>query len=77
MVSAGATIAPAYASIYAMVDHGAPQRTVTEALAFTMLSTAAVTGASGGFMGYSTASGMIPYWLSIANNPAAAAAAYL
>lgn len=27
-----------------------------------------------GFMGYPTASGMIPYWLSIANNPAAAAA---
>jgi hypothetical protein len=33
LVLAGATIAPTYATIYAMVDHAAPAGTVTEAFA--------------------------------------------
>jgi MFS family permease len=41
---AGATIAPTYASIYAMVDHAAPAGTVTEAFAW--LNTAVAIGAS-------------------------------
>ena len=41
---AGATIAPTYASIYAMVDHAAPAGTVTEAFAW--LETAVAVGAS-------------------------------
>jgi MFS family permease len=41
---AGATIAPTYATIYAMVDHAAPAGTVTEAFAW--LSTAVAVGAS-------------------------------
>jgi predicted MFS family arabinose efflux permease len=43
---AGATIAPTYASINAMVDHAAPAGTVTEAFAW--LSTAVAIGASAG-----------------------------
>jgi MFS family permease len=43
---AGATIAPTYASVYAMVDHAAPAGTVTEAFAW--LSTAVAVGASVG-----------------------------
>ena len=43
---AGATIAPTYASIYAMVDHAAPAGTVTEAFAW--LNTAVAVGASVG-----------------------------
>jgi hypothetical protein len=43
---AGATIAPTYASIYAMVDHAAPAGTVTEAFAW--LSTSVAVGASVG-----------------------------
>ena len=41
---AGATIAPTYATIYAMVDHAAPAGTVTEAFAW--LETAVAVGAS-------------------------------
>jgi MFS family permease len=41
---AGATIAPTYATIYAMVDHAAPAGTVTEAFAW--LDTAVAVGAS-------------------------------
>ena len=41
---AGATIAPTYATIYAMVDHAAPAGTVTEAFAW--LNTAVAVGAS-------------------------------
>jgi MFS family permease len=41
---AGATIAPTYATIYAMVDHAAPVGTVTEAFAW--LNTAVAVGAS-------------------------------
>jgi predicted MFS family arabinose efflux permease len=41
---AGATIAPTYATIYAMVDHAAPGGTVTEAFAW--LETAVAVGAS-------------------------------
>jgi predicted MFS family arabinose efflux permease len=41
---AGATIAPTYATIYAMIDHAAPAGTVTEAFAW--LSTAVAVGAS-------------------------------
>ncbi len=44
LVLAGATIAPTYASIYAMVDHAAPAGTVTEAFAW--LDTAVAVGAS-------------------------------
>src|SRR3954471_18482883 len=44
LVLAGATIAPTYATIYAMVDHAAPAGTVTEAFAW--LSTAVAVGAS-------------------------------
>jgi predicted MFS family arabinose efflux permease len=43
---AGATIAPTYASIYAMVDRAAPAGTVTEAFAW--LNTAVAIGASAG-----------------------------
>jgi Major Facilitator Superfamily len=43
---AGATIAPTYASVYAMVDRAAPAGTVTEAFAW--LSTAVAVGASVG-----------------------------
>jgi predicted MFS family arabinose efflux permease len=43
---AGATIAPTYASVYAMVDRAAPPGTVTEAFAW--LSTAVAVGASVG-----------------------------
>jgi MFS family permease len=43
---AGATIAPTYASVYAMVDHAAPAGTVTEAFAW--LGTAVAVGASAG-----------------------------
>jgi MFS family permease len=43
---AGATIAPTYASVYAMVDHAAPAGTVTEAFAW--LNTAVAVGASVG-----------------------------
>ena len=43
---AGATIAPTYATIYAMVDRAAPAGTVTEAFAW--LNTAVAIGASAG-----------------------------
>ena len=43
---AGATIAPTYASVYAMVDRAAPAGTVTEAFAW--LNTAVAIGASAG-----------------------------
>ncbi len=43
---AGATIAPTYASVYAMVDRAAPAGTVTEAFAW--LNTAVALGASAG-----------------------------
>jgi predicted MFS family arabinose efflux permease len=43
---AGATIAPTYASVHAMVDHAAPAGTVTEAFAW--LNTAVAIGASAG-----------------------------
>ena len=44
LLLAGAAIAPAYASIYAMVERAAPEGTVTEAFAW--LATAAAIGAS-------------------------------
>jgi predicted MFS family arabinose efflux permease len=44
LLVAGAAIAPAYASIYAMVERGAPEGTVTEA--FSWLATAAAIGTS-------------------------------
>jgi len=46
LVVAGATIAPTYASIHAMVDRAAPAGTVTEAFAW--LNTAVAIGASAG-----------------------------
>lgn len=50
LVIAGATIAPAYATIYAMVEHTAPEASLTEAFAW--LATA---GAVGGSMGAAAA----------------------
>jgi predicted MFS family arabinose efflux permease len=44
LVVAGATIAPTYASVYAMVERVAPAGTVTEAFAW--LSTAVAVGAA-------------------------------
>jgi hypothetical protein len=44
LLAAGAPIAPAYASIYAMVERSAPEGTVTEA--FSWLATATAIGAS-------------------------------
>ena len=44
LLVSGAAIAPAYASIYAMVERAAPDGTVTEA--FSWLATAAAIGAS-------------------------------
>jgi predicted MFS family arabinose efflux permease len=44
LLAAGAAIAPAYASIYAMVERSAPEGTVTEA--FSWLATATAIGAS-------------------------------
>jgi predicted MFS family arabinose efflux permease len=46
LVVAGATIAPTYASVHAMVDHAAPAGTATEAFAW--LNTAVAIGASAG-----------------------------
>jgi MFS family permease len=46
LLVAGAAIAPAYATIYAMADHAAPPGTATEA--FSWLSTAAVAGTAAG-----------------------------
>jgi MFS family permease len=46
LLVAGAAIAPTYASVYAMVDHAAPEGTVTEAFAW--LATAIAIGASAG-----------------------------
>ena len=44
LLVAGAAIAPAYASIYALAERAAPEGTVTEA--FSWLATAAAIGAS-------------------------------
>ncbi len=49
LLAAGAAIAPAYASIYAMVERAAPDGTVTEA--FSWLATATAIGASLGAAG--------------------------
>ncbi len=49
LLAAGAAIAPAYATIYAMADQTAPAGTATEAFAW--LSTAVVAGASAGAAG--------------------------
>jgi MFS family permease len=46
LLVAGAAIAPTYAAVYAMVDHAAPDGTVTEAFAW--LATAIAIGASAG-----------------------------
>jgi MFS family permease len=46
LLVAGAAIAPTYAAVYAMVDHAAPEGTVTEAFAW--LATAIAIGASVG-----------------------------
>jgi predicted MFS family arabinose efflux permease len=46
LFAAGAAIAPAYASVYAMVDDAAPAGTVTEAFAW--LATAIAVGAAAG-----------------------------
>jgi MFS family permease len=46
LIVAGAAIAPAYATIYAMADHAAPAGTATEA--FSWLSTAVVAGSAAG-----------------------------
>jgi MFS family permease len=43
---AGATIAPTYATVFALVDDAAPAGTVTEAFAW--LNTAVAVGAAGG-----------------------------